>query len=393
MTPRVTTTTAPSPSASDAIRLLRRTLLACKDAVERGEVHAFPELSGWVRTIWGILARQIAASLGAEWSADDAHPGLVQWRRGDLAIALPWNAAHAFPTDLPELPDAFRVARTLRDGQGVICLSGSILYHGVFGVYSDVDCCHYVEDSEDVTDFLARATRGMSGAPCFGAKAYASATDTVPSWTWRPGPSCALPEQAQRAKGDFVSKFDGIGPIEVTNLLLVRDPMRMNLYRSHPLQEAPLDPAFVVPRVLDDPDEIGRYLLFLHHDVEKKAESDPVKAAKRLYALAALLQRTDVVRPLIDEMRGAKMLTVSTLKSRARMLFALEDGGVAPELQGELRERLTSMAVDLDVPPPPSGTAQEEHDEWKHGLDSRVMGNRSWGELVLKATQETLYDA
>ena len=154
--------------------------------------------------------------------------------------------------------------------------------------------------------------------------------------------------ELSHAKIDFVGKPDGMRPSDVSNIIIFcdKDWHSASLRRSFAAQEAHLDPIAVVPNMLCEPFEMGRYVEFLLSEAHAySAKGDFAKALKRCLSLARLCFLSAISEEITGFITNSPEFLEREVKSIDDLIADLSSS--SPDLQ-EWIEELESVRQDLD---------------------------------------------
>lgn len=355
---------------------------------ERADPEALAVLRSSLRSIFRILAELVAANPERRgWIADPKKPGyLVSSREHDgelLEVHVPLTIVDGFPP--PEvLEEIIGIAQAIRSGRDTaICLSGSAAVYSALQLVSDVDFCEYVDlplgvDRVEGTDRSFARTLATAAAVqgdrllCFGVEFFPDSRSSPARVgvrrPWSPPPAqdgrlIGLARKVRAGKCDFIAQSRFQGTVEVTNMVLFVDaeqPGEVSGDRSFPFQEAPIIPSGGwVPRRLEEPLVLGRYINWLHQEAEKLIRNGKsAKAAKRIYALSNTLFRADLSDRVLDlwEEHSQELGLGGTLLARLELRKRLRGMSSDPAVlvfEGPLARTLATLAGEakgLDLP-------------------------------------------
>jgi hypothetical protein len=253
-------------------------------AAGRAEVEGL--LQPKIRYLLQFLAVKLAARPPAgRWIAEAAAPGYLLRDGAGLKVHVPVHLFDDVPDD-DVLEELLRLGATIRTGGGALCLSGSSAVYGALEHIGDCDFCEYLDgDAADDLRYAADRVCAVSSPDVVPL----AITGSVGGTKWkiqRPWPTPVLTDDraagADALKGHYFGNTGFTGALEVTKLMLPR----RSWTQSHPAQELPME---WVPRTLDEPREIQRYVAFLTRAVRDYAHKNPIKGIKRAFSLARVL--------------------------------------------------------------------------------------------------------
>jgi hypothetical protein len=374
-------------------------------------LEALEAIRAALATIFGTIARILAASPSRKgWKADPERPGYLIQSVGDLEIRAPWNLLADFPpTEILTELGAF--AQRIRSGpETAICLSGSSTFYSTIQAIGDLDFCEYVElpspgrrSTEDRS--FARTIRKSvqlddDDLTCFGLKVL----QTGPSVPWsrsvtrqRPWTSSPADDETflRLARGttcgkcDFVARTRFEGTLEMTNLVLFLRSDRPEEGAgelSFTPQEAPMTgEGGWVPRRLDEPRTLGRYIDWLWRELLDHLSQEHIdfgKAMKRALALTRILFLETQGEKLLSLLGDRKLMLGAAIRARLGLrskLRALEDEPALRRFEEPLRQAIAGLVErfdDPELPLPLEGATVEAMDLWcrrtEEILDSTV---------------------
>lgn len=344
---------------------LTAVLLECarleSHAIETEEVlEILREIRASLKTIFRTIAEALAASpRWTSWAADPEHPGYLACVVDDLRIRAPWNLLADIPP--PEvLSELAGLAHRIRSGpETVICLSGSSAIYSAVQAIGDLDFCEYVEQPglESTNEERSFKRTVCKVAPlddgdlaCVELKILESVPPPpkgkalVRRRPWDPPPVddldfLGLAEGAVAAKCDFIAwtRFEGV--LEMTNVVLFihsDQPEAGAGRRSFPPQEALLaGPGAWVPRRLEEPRSLGRYVNWLQAEILRlltPENLDLAKATKRALALTRLLSLEDQGKKLLEILEDRRLTLGSALCARLALRSKLRAPNADPSL-------------------------------------------------------------
>jgi hypothetical protein len=353
---------------------------------------ALEAIQASLSTIFGTVARTLAANPSWKgWEADPERPGYLVRQLDGLEIRAPWNLLADFPP-AAIVAEIGAFARRIRSGpETAICLSGSSTLYSTLQAIGDIDFCEYVElpppgqgDTEDRS--FARTVRRAAQLDdddlvCVGLKVLPSGPRHRPVTRQRPWPPRLMPDEpflrwaqgTDRGKCDFVARTRFEGTLELTNLVLFlrfARPEEGAARLSFTPQEAPMTSVGGwVPRRLDEPRGLGRYIDWLWREILallSQEHGDVGKAAKRALALTRILfldAQGDALLPLLTDQ---KLMVSAAIRARLGLRSRLRALGDEPSLlrfdQPLLQAviGLVERLADPELPPPPTAGADEE---------------------------------
>lgn len=349
---------------------------------------AVAELRASLRAIFSVLAELAVANPKRRgWTTNPKKPGFLvhalEHGGEALEIHVPLTILDSFPS-AEILSELAGLAKSIRSGQDTtICLSGSAAVYSALQMVGDIDFCEYVElpsntssagtpDRSFARTLAKAASLDEDGLACLKiAFSSSSSEHRVISRPWSTPPSkdtdlLALARKARDGKCDFIARTRFQEIIEVTNVVLFIDPERPDHSsgeRSFPFQEAPITSiGGWIPRNLDEPLVLGRYINWLRGEAEKQiADGKLGKAAKRTYALANALFRPDIADKILDLFgrRSQDLVLGSALQGRLELYGRLRTMVADPVVlafAGPLAETLVTLARKadrLELPHPP----------------------------------------
>lgn len=229
------------------------------------------------------------------WKADEDYPGYMIRIDPPVVMRAPYHIVCAFPSEtvLDAIWHLSRKVKTLPTS--VLCLSGSAAIMKSSISICDIDFCEYIKGKPD--DMAkALSAKMAAGSDLFFRSIRVGSEKADPSFKQADvqaklqSMSANDPERSH-AKIDFVGKPEGLRPSDISNVIIFCDKNwhSASLQRSFAAQEAHLDPIAVVPNILCEPFEMGRYVEFLLSEATAYgAKGDFAKALKRCLSLARL---------------------------------------------------------------------------------------------------------
>lgn len=382
---------------------LTAVLLECarlaRQATETEDVsEIWREVQASLETIFRTIAETLAASpRWTGWAADPEHPGYLVRLVDDFRIRAPWNLLADFPP--PEvLTEVAGLARRIRSGpETAICLSGSSAVYSTVQAIGDLDFCEYVEHPGPASSIEDRSFKRTVSkvAPlddgdlaCVEVKILEIVPPPpdgkvlVRRRPWEPPPLddmdfLGLAEVAVAGKCDFVARTRFEGILEMTNVVLFLrsdQPEEGAARRSFPPQEALLaGPGAWVPRRLDDPRSLGRYINWLQSETLRllAPESlDLAKATKRALALTRVLTLEDLGKKLLKILDDRRLTLGSALCARLALRSKLRAPSADPSLlrfEAPLLKTIFGQVErlgDAELQPPDLEAEAETVDLW-----------------------------
>lgn len=334
-----------------------------------------PGLTQAITRLFRLMARLQQTAPG--WLPEPDHPGYLAHRHEDAAMVAPFHLA----ADLPEggaLANLRSVAVILKVGNAsAMCLSGSAVALGDPRYFGDLDFCEYIPENEaqaSIATLADIAHNGRDGATCTEIK-IRSRRITRP-WKDRCradalmallGPSPA----GASGKADHVLRTPATGPVEATNVMVWIHPDRSDADAakvSFPYQETDIGTAAApwIPRQLDRPSNIARYVRFLRSDIGKYRREKPVKALKRALSLTSFLMLETHQENILALARQTTNFESEAIRQRKLLLDMLaghEDPAVralVPDMRASLGDWLRGRTATRHDPD--SGAFNERAD-------------------------------
>lgn len=273
-------------------------------------------------------------ALHDDWEADETYNGFLKKEVGGFVLRVPWNLIPLFP-DGDTLNEVCKLATEIRQGrESTICISGSFTMSKFLPYIDDLDFCEYVPISDETLfgQIAKTAVRPSEWWCCYKIQFV----DT--HWS-RPWERNEIDQRTMRMivsgaeKGKRIGKCDFIvhteinGVLTASNLILIVDDcagQEAEKFKSFPAQEAPYDHSSWVPRRLDEPLELGKYICWLRCQLLEHEKDNPAKALKRLLSLTRVLFRDDLSQRIIDFINSNNYLEDVTIESRYRLLEFVE---------------------------------------------------------------------
>lgn len=308
-------------------------------AAGRAEVEGL--LRPKIRYLLQLLAAKLAARPPAgKWTAEPAAPGYLL-RGGGLEVHVPVHLFDDIPDD-DVLNELLRLGATIRTEGAALCLSGSSAVYGSLRSIADCDFCEYL-DGDTADDLRVAANRVCAVAsPDVVPVAITGSTRTA-KWTiHRPWPVPVLSDDRAIGAGSMMGHYFGnttfTGALEITKVMLPRKSWTW----SYPAQELP---AGWVPRTLDEPREIQRYVKFLRDAVRDYAQKNPIKGIKRAFSLARVLFFRSEANEFMKIVRETQVLLRAAAAARAE--FARDLRAKYGEVPDAVCERAAATAAEL----------------------------------------------
>jgi hypothetical protein len=296
-----------------------------------------------IEGVWRSLA-EIAVTLFRPASVDSAHPGYVIRDK----VLVPFYLLQDLPgaTELEEFAALGLSLRVTKNG--LICLSGSMVLLGALKFVGDVDYCEYaLPGTYSTLDIVASASAHAARTAC----PLCERVKVVnPPWSQ----SCTawdlttakdlerlIAEGAYQMKLDFITSTQAVGAVEATNMVLLLAAGKEDeiVRKSFAAQEAPIAGS-VLPRLLCEPLQLGRYINFLIEQVEYYREANPVKALKRALSLARVLMLPKWDDELIKYLHHPQAALTAAIEARSQLLEKLNDVTVTGSPRALEREKM-----------------------------------------------------
>lgn len=311
-----------------------------------------PELIDALTELLTVLA--LVQARRTNWVPDQQHPGYLTHSLEGATMKAPFHLATGLPgsTVLAELRS---IASTIKIGSdSAMCLSGSAVTLAKPQYFGDLDFCEYVPSDEaerSLDRLVALALDNANGATCTEIrireqkivrpwKDDCSSANMFGIYRIQPG--------AVSGKADFVFDTRVTGPIEVTNTVVWVDRQNSDQEAatlSFPYQE--IDVGILsepwIPRRLNLPTNLARYIRFLKDDIAKYRHQRPVKALKRALSLASFMLLADRRKAILELARDAPDLVIEARNQRTAVVMALRE-----HKDTALRDLAPRMELSLD---------------------------------------------
>jgi len=369
---RTTSTSSLNSSAQSSISDYSSLVCRCVDLASLHAEKKFTkdaaqltkEYSRILGLLWGSMGQLVATTLPRNLKActDSDHPGYVFIKKGRSTFAVPFFIAELFPKGALLAEIGLLANKIKIQDNSVFCISGSGCSLGADIPVADIDFCEYLPsiNTNTVEGLIGAARLASPDCVC-----HRVSVDGDQTWA-HPWPevvnrpttellittTAALNESTKR-KVDFVANLQKLGVLEVTNRLLVLDFAYSEVGEgrsSYSLQEVPLDTTQWVPRVLSDPLELGRYLIWLEKTTQElllNSASDPrstIKLLRRAMSLGRILMARDETQELYELLKDEDSARLAALHDRCE-LFGLVAASSDPALQNFKDELIATIAM------------------------------------------------
>jgi hypothetical protein len=239
----------------------------------------------------------------------------------------------------------------------------------------DVDFCEYVartaNEGEDRS--FARTVRKAASLDddrllCIRLKTLSpEKAERGRPWGSSPGGDQGFLLKAKAAtvgKCDFIGRTQVEGVLEITNLVLILDPVDPEAgaaQYSFPPQEVPVGEGSWVPRRLGEPLTLGRYVNWLCLEVDKQLSPDQggsvAKAAKRALSLTRILFLNDQANQILKLLDEHALMRVSAIRARKELYAKIREATdpAVRAFEPALAETLRKLMGNSSEPVPDPG--------------------------------------
>lgn len=361
------------------IEIARRLIGACAAIAEADAALTATERAELQRAIEQIL-HALAVYLGPRYGAVAREPGYVACG----PVLVPVHLVEDLPgaaelTEIAEIGLAVRVSV-----EATICLSGSVVLLRSLEYVGDLDFCEYAAyrdtlESSDVVAAVAAHARRPTLPICRQVKVMPRQ-----AFSCDRGWDDELCEQLRRLivggerhlKLDFVARAASIGVVEATNIVLLLDDSRAaTLAKSFAGQEVPIGAAdAVLPRPIGDPIQLGRYINFLHQQVEAYLREDPLKALKRGLSLSRVMFLDDHGETIIELLRDEQGALAGAIAARAALLEELEGTECGDPVRRGVLDRLRSELEIMISRLRSHDRAGPHRPDWRGDVERALLG-------------------
>lgn len=385
--------------------IVRCAIYAFQNAKQASKGGHFENLKENLSLALGALS-QIQRISTQGWEVDRNNPGFLLKQSGFAFVRLPAHLVQLFPDD-ESLERIWELGVRIKTTKSsIIYISGSYVCKGVLSLVNDIDFFEYTTTtSDELGESIARLAIDLSDRKlCTKIKISNgefitpfSLTDIklkVASLDHQDANNCSF-------KMDYILSSDWTRrPYEASNLGIV---CRINegvlesagFDKTFVYQQAQLAATDLIPKRLDDPDEVGRYALHLLNEVNIYKRSDNVlKMLKRLLSLVRFFYFRDLtdrfeklldnstilVKAELEELTRIKNI-LQGLGDRKKVLF--EDGKIFEEMD-QYEEELTfryKMDSMNEKKYYPGGVSLEVYDLLQS--TAKVLSQASGGSLRL----------